>query len=654
MNNEPTYEELLAKVKQLENEMDKYNRNGPTIKETLQAASDIVGAIPSGLFIYQFEPPNTFTLVSGNPEADRLSSKMLHKWLGKEFSEIWPMKEAQDLKKSFVTVMETGTTFEIDDFQYKDDRMEGHFRFRAFRMPQHKMGIAFEDITLKKRAEKSLKTSKDTLTMILDGIPADVYVSDLENHKILFMNKHMKESFGEDLEGQVCFKAFRNASAPCGHCTNDQLVDDNGNPTGVIAWEGQNPITKRWYMNYDRVIRWMDGRHVRLQVATDTTQLKEAEKEKKRLETQLVQSQKMEAIGTLAGGVAHDFNNLMMGMLGNVSLILFDMDETHPYYEKLKAIEKQILSGSKLTSQLLHYARKGKYEIKPINVNTLVEESLETFGRTRKEITVRPSLTDHLYAIEADQGQIEQALLNLFVNAADAMPDGGVLHIETNKVTHMDMLDKPYQPKPGNYVSIEITDTGIGMDADTVQRVFEPFFTTKEMGRGTGLGLASVYGIIKGHGGYIDVVSEKGRGTSFTIYLPATDIEIRKQVKDRKPTILLVDDENVVVKIGVKMLERLEFTVISAFSGGEAIQLYRKHQGNIDMVILDIVMPETSGSETYDQLRQLNPDVKVLLSSGYSINGKAEELLNRGCNDFIQKPFTMDQLNKKVRKLLAS
>jgi len=379
----------------------------------------------------------------------------------------------------------------------------------------------------------------------------------------------------------------------------------------------------------------------------------QAEKEKNRLEAQLVQSQKMDAIGTLAGGVAHDFNNLMMGMLGNVSLILFDMDETHPYYEKLRAIEKQILSGSKLTSQLLHYARKGKYEIKPINVNTLVEESLETFGRTRKEITLRPSLTDHLYAIEADQGQIEQALLNLFVNAADAMPDGGVLHIETNKVTHMDMLDKPYQPKPGNYVSIEITDTGIGMDADTVQRVFEPFFTTKEMGRGTGLGLASVYGIIKGHGGYIDVVSEKGRGTSFTIYLPATDIEIRKQVKDRKPTILLVDDENAVAKIGVKMLERLGFTVISAFSGGEAIQLYRKHQGNIDIVILDMVMPETSGSETYDQLRQLNPDVKVLLSSGYSINGKAEELLNRGCNDFIQKPFTMDQLNKKIRKLLA-
>ena len=386
----------------------------------------------------------------------------------------------------------------------------------------------------------------------------------------------------------------------------------------------------------------------------------QAEKEKDRLKAQLVQSQKMEAIGTLAGGVAHDFNNLMMGMLGNISLILYDMDESHPYYEKLKIIEKQIQSGSQLTSQLLNYARKGRYEVKPININEVVEEGLETFGRTRKEITIHKSLTDNIYAIEADQGQIEQALLNLYVNASDAMPDGGDLHINTSTVTDKDMTNKQYQPKPGNYVLIEISDNGIGMDDKTVQRVFEPFFTTKEMGRGTGLGLASVYGIIKGHGGYIDVDSVKGRGTTFTIYLPATDISLQKQSNGlgennaAQGTILLVDDEGVIIKTGRQMLERLGFTIMAANTGSEAVQIYEKHMNEIGMVILDMVMPEVSGSETYDRLKRLNPEVKVLLSSGYSINGKAEELLDRGCNDFIQKPFTMDQLNKKVRKLLAS
>jgi len=536
MKNEPTYEELSTRVKQLEHEVDKYKRSGPTIKEALQTASDIVDAIPSGLFIYQFEPPNTFTLVSSNPEADRLSGMMLSKWLGKEFSDIWPMKSTGDLKKSFISVMETGKTYETEDFRYKDDRMEAYFRFRAFRMPQNMLGIAFEDIS----------------------------------------------------------------------------------------------------------------------------QRKQAEKEKNRLETQLVQSQKMEAIGTLAGGVAHDFNNLMMGMLGNISLILYDMDESHPYYEKLKTIEKQIQSGSQLTSRLLHYARRGRYEVKPLNINEIVEAGLETFGRTRKEITIRKDLSDNLYAIEADQGQIEQALLNLYVNASDAMPDGGDLHINTSTVTDKDMANKPYQPKPGNYVLIEISDNGIGMDDNTVRRVFEPFFTTKEMGRGTGLGLASVYGITKGHGGYIDVDSVKGRGTTFTIYLPATDIIVQKQSNDleennaAQETILLVDDEGVIIKTGRQMLERLGFTIMAADTGSEAIQIYEKHMNEIGMVILDMVMPEVSGSETYDRLKRLNPEVKVLLYSGYSINGKAEELLDRGCNDFIQKPFTMDQLNKKVRKLLAS
>jgi signal transduction histidine kinase len=251
----------------------------------------------------------------------------------------------------------------------------------------------------------------------------------------------------------------------------------------------------------------------------DITERKRAEEEKKVLAANLQQVQKMESIGTLAGGIAHDFNNLLMGIQGNVSLVLMDLDSTHPYYKRLKTIEKQVQNGAKLTSHLLGYARKGKYEVKAVDLNQLVEETSETFGRTRKQITIHREVADGLFAIEADSGQIEQVLLNLFVNAADAMPGGGGLILKTMNTTHDDMKGKVYDPKPGKYVMLTVTDTGMGMDKETMERVFDPFFTTKEMGLGTGLGLASAYGIIKGHGGYIDVESEKGYGATFSTCL---------------------------------------------------------------------------------------------------------------------------------------
>lgn len=242
--------------------------------------------------------------------------------------------------------------------------------------------------------------------------------------------------------------------------------------------------------------------------------------DQKRMEAQLLAAQKIEAIGTLAAGIAHDFNNLLAGILGCTSLILLDIRETHPHYDKLKEIERLVKNGASLTSQLLGYARKGKYEIKLFNLNQIVKDTSETFGRTRKEITIHRELAEDLFVIEADQRQIEQVLFNLYGNAADAMPGGGDLILKTRNCTHEEMQGNLFQPKPCNYVLLTVTDTGIGMDKKTMKRIFDPFFTTKEMGRGTGLGLASVYGIIKGHGGYIDVSSEKGQGTTFKVYLP--------------------------------------------------------------------------------------------------------------------------------------
>jgi len=385
---------------------------------------------------------------------------------------------------------------------------------------------------------------------------------------------------------------------------------------------------------------------------------KRAEKEKKKLESQLKYAQRMKTLSTLAGGMAHNFNNLLMGIQGNASLVLLETDSAHPSYKRLKNIEKQVQTGSKLTGQLLGYAREGRYEVKPINVNQVAKETSDAFGTSRKDIRVYQDFAKDLWGIEADQGQIEQVLFNLYVNASDAMPGGGDLFLKTMNVTYKDMKNKPYEVEPGNYVLLTIRDTGLGMDKETMKRIFDPFFTTKGLAKGTGLGLASTYGIIKAHGGYIDVYSERGHGTTFEIYLPASKKEETKEkeaateVLDGKETILLIDDEDVIIDVCKEILKALGYKVLIASGGREALEIYEKNKEKIDIVILDMIMPVMGGGETYDRMKEISPDIKVLLSSGYSINGEATEILNRGCSGFIQKPFNMKELSRSIREIL--
>ncbi|MDY6839297.1 MAG: response regulator [Thermodesulfobacteriota bacterium] len=380
--------------------------------------------------------------------------------------------------------------------------------------------------------------------------------------------------------------------------------------------------------------------------------------EKERIQAQRWQSQKMETIGTLAEGIAHDVNNMLMGIQGNVCLMLMDTEPTDPHYEPLKSVEKVVESGARLTSYLLGYARKGKQDVEPIDLNRLVEETSETFAKTRKHINVSRDLDEDLLLIEGDRNQMEQVLLNLLVNTEDAMPQGGNLILRTVNTTHKEMQGKLYDPLPGTYVLLTVTDTGVGMDEETAERVFDPFFTTKDMGRGIGLGLAAAYGIIKGHGGYVDVESVKGRGTSFSVYLPAAERKVQRTVSraegmmEGTGTVLLVDDEEVILEVGQELLEALGYRVLTARDGKEALGVLTEHSDVIELVLLDMVMPNMGGGETYDRMRELKPDVRVLLSSGFSIDGDATEILERGCNGFIQKPFTMRQLSQKIGEVL--
>ena len=382
-------------------------------------------------------------------------------------------------------------------------------------------------------------------------------------------------------------------------------------------------------------------------------------RDKEKLQHQLFQAQKMEAIGTLAGGIAHDFNNLLMGIQGNVELMALEMDPDHTRASRLKTIQDCVESGARLARQLLGFARLGKYEIQSTDINALARETTDMFGRTRQELRIIQKYQENVWPVEADRVQIEQVLLNLFINAWQAMPDGGDLFLETANTTLDDRQASAHGVEPGKYVKITLADTGMGMDPATMERIFDPFFTTKAMGRGTGLGLASAYGIVRNHGGVIAVNSRKGDGTTFQVYLRAsakpslgTGARIPPSTQVGCETVLLVDDDPLILDVGQAMLKRLGYSVQVARGGQEALAAYRTHGDQIDLVILDMIMPDMGGGKTYDQLKAMRPDIKVLLSSGYSIDGQAATIMNRGCSGFIQKPFDLQTFSDKIRSIL--
>jgi PAS domain S-box-containing protein len=510
------------------------------------------------------------------------------------------------------------------------------------------------DISERRKAEEALQQSEERYRSLVENTIYGFFIHEIPSGRFLFFNQRACELFGYTVKEGLELTVW-DVLSPEDHEHIKERVQarTEGKKLGpdIQTYTALRKDTSAFRLEVSSSLITFQGKPAVQGVFRDVT-------EQERFEEQLKRAQKMEAIGTLAGGIAHDFNNLLMGIQGRTSLLLTSTDSSHSYFKHLKGIEEYVKSATELTRQLLGLARGGKYEVKPIGLNELIKNQNKMFGRTRKEINIQERFEENLWTVEVDQGQIEQVLLNIYVNAWHAMSGGGELYIHTENIVIDEEYGKSYLVEPGNYVKISITDTGIGMDEETQKKIFDPFFTTKEVGRGTGLGLASAYGIIKNHNGFINVYSEKGEGATFEIYLPASEKEAVKikeidgELLTGTETVLLVDDEDLIIDVGHEMVENLGYEALVAKSGKEAIEKYQNNRDKIDMVILDMIMPDMGGGEVYDRLKEINPSIKVLLSSGYSINGQATEILERGCNGFIQKPFNMADLSRKIREVL--
>lgn len=516
-----------------------------------------------------------------------------------------------------------------------------------------------QDVTHQKYTQKTLQSQESAIQSIFRAAPTGIGV--VVNRILTKVNDRLCKMVGYSPNELI------NESARILYPSDEAHEFVGHEKYRQIQMHGTGTVETRWRRKDGRMIDvllsstpidaddWTKGVTF---TALDITARKQSESEREQLQEQYLQAQKMEAIGTLAGGIAHDFNNLLMGILGRTSLIAMDIDNKSPIREHLKSIDACIKSAADLTKQLLGVARGGKYEVVSTKLNRLVGDTLSMFARTKKELLIHTEFAPDAWTVDVDQAQISQVLLNIFVNAWQAMPAGGDLDVTTKNRLLKVRQGRLSQLDPGCYVQISITDTGTGMNKEVQQRIFDPFYTTKETGRGTGLGLASAYGIIENHNGLITVESNEGCGTTFHIYLPASQKHVSEieecavQVRHGKESLLLVDDETVVLEVTEKMLKQLGYHVYLAANGHAAIDILRTYTDNIQLVILDMIMPGMGGGDTYNRLKRINPDVKILLSSGYSIDGEATEIIARGCDGFVQKPFSIETISQKIRDVL--
>ncbi|MFZ0614085.1 MAG: response regulator [Desulfobacterales bacterium] len=509
------------------------------------------------------------------------------------------------------------------------------------------------EIEVRKQAEESLRVERDTLDKITRSVGAGLAVIS-RDYRTVWANEVLKKLFG-DIEGKPCHQTYNSCEKVCNGC-GVREVFENGKEESLHEQTGRDLNGNAVYSQIIATpIRDGQGNiTAALELVIPITERKRAEEERRRLEVQLEQARKMEAVATLAGGIAHQFNNLLSAVSGNIELMKLDAQGRLKYDRYFTPIENSIQRMAKLTGQLLAYARGGKYRVSRMSMSDFVRETLPLVKHTLKPaIVVDIDLPEIVSEVTIDVTQMQTVLSGILSNASEAMESGGHVLISCRD-EHISAAQSKRAPGlvPGQYVVLSVTDDGRGMDDDTRRRIFEPFFSTKFQGRG--LGMASVYGIVKNHDGWISVDSKPFEGTTVNIFLPVA----RGETPAEKParavnmnnsgTILVIEDEEMVMDVTCSMLQSLGYRVLAARSGEEALRIAERHDGQIDLVLLDIILPDMGGKDIYPRLMALRPNLPVIVCSGYAVGGPAQEILKQGAQGFIQKPYTMAALSEKL------
>ena len=520
-----------------------------------------------------------------------------------------------------------------------------------------------QEIEDRKRAEESLERERAQLLSIFDSMPAVVDVVDPLTYEILFMNRYTKNIFGEDGVGRLCYRVFHGFESPCSFCNNREMLAKGEGKT--LQWEYISESVHRHFMTTNTLMTWSDGRKAKFELSIDITARKKAEAEQEKLQAHLHHAQRMESIGVLAGGVAHDFNNLLTTIVGNAQLVLADLPTADPLREDMEEIRKAGERGAMLTRQLLTFSRREPHHTEILDLNDVVQDMEKLLRRlVRESIELRTIRASGLWKVRADVGEMEQVIMNLVVNAKDVMPDGGTLTVETANME----LDEAYfashdlKGEPGEYVMVAVTDTGPGMDGAIRDRIFEPFFTTKERGAGTGLGLSTVYGIVKEGRGYIWPYSEPGKGTTMKVYLPRAEdiprLSQEEEAVDKRSgddhVVLVVEDDLSLREVAFKSLESAGYQVIGAANGEEALRVSEAFDGEIHLLLTDMVMPRMGGEELAERILALRPGIKVLYMSGFPDKFHSHRDVPGPARNFLQKPFSLESLRRKVREAMGS
>ncbi|HVP67743.1 MAG TPA: PAS domain S-box protein [Anaeromyxobacteraceae bacterium] len=612
-------------------------------------------AAPVGLHFYQLDPDDRLVLVSANEGADRILGVDGQHFVGRPIEEVFPRVAGTEMPARFREVALTGKPWTSDLVDYRGDEVAAALHVYAFPIGEREVGVQLLDVGARRQAEQALRRSEQRYRHLVENQQDLIVEADVDG-RVRFASPSYCRLFGKSIEEVVGQHFMPLVHAEDRGATLQALEKLFLPPhTCTVEQRAMTPGGWRWLAWSDQAVLDENGEVVSIvAVGRDVTT-------QRAMEERLRQSEKLHAIGQLAGGVAHDFNNQLTGILSAGEILAQALKAEPELRELAEMVVTAAEHSTRLTRQLLAYARKGKLKTVPVDVHGTVQDVIALLRRSiDKRIAIRQALEARPSTTLGDSGQLHNALLNLALNARDAMPEGGELTFASRTVdlTRADVEAGRLDVVPGRYVALEVRDTGVGMDAETRSHLFEPFFTTKDVGKGSGLGLAAVYGTMKTHRGAVDVSSERGRGTAFTLYLPlvepetrAADLEAVPAVEARR-RILVVDDERVVRDVLRRLLERAGHHVLVADGAEEGLEIYRQSWHHLDLVIMDVMMPDMDGREALARMREVNPNVRAVLSSGYSVD--AEGALATDGVRLLQKPYALEDVSRAIAEALAA